>query len=118
MVYKDAAEKIDVYTQNKSIKKHIFLGFNALNSAEEKIIQKLLLEYSAEIFWDVDEVFLDNNIHDAGHFLRKYLKSWKYFQKNPLKWRKTFYSEKKNIEIIGTQKNIGQVKYLGELISK
>ena len=118
MVYKDATEKIDDYIANSLGKKHIFLGFNALNSAEDKIIQKLLVNNLAEIYWDIDEEFLSNKIHDAGLFIREHLKSWNHFKKEPMKWASTFYSTDKNIELIGTPKNVGQIKYVGQLLSK
>ena len=117
MVYKDATVNIDDYIKNSLGRKHIFLGFNALNSAEDKIIQKLLINNLAEIYWDTDKEFISNKIHDAGLFIREHLKSWKHFENQPMKWASKFYSENKNIEIIGTPKNVGQMKYVGQLLS-
>ncbi len=118
MVYRDAAENIDRYIIENPKKQHVFLGFNALNASEEKIIQKLLSHQLANIYWDIDQHFLNNTIHDAGLFIRSHLKNWSYFKNNPIKWCPQFYSEEKHIEIIGTPKNIGQIKYVGELLSK
>lgn len=120
MVYKDASKKISEFVSKskEQTKKYVFLGFNALNAAEEKIIKTLLQNQLAEIYWDIDKSFLENKHHDAGLFIREHLKTWKHFEKNRFKWSKEFYSKPKHIEAIGTPKNIGQVKYVGELISK
>lgn len=118
MVYKNAADKIKDYAQHQNTNQHVFLGFNALNTAEEQIIQHLLEHKLAAIYWDIDKTFVENTIHDAGLFIRHHLKSWKHFKNHPLNWPTEFYSDNKNINIIGTPKNIGQVKYVGHLLSK
>ena len=42
LIYRQAAKNISSYIKNNSEKQHVFLGFNALNTAEKTIIQKLL----------------------------------------------------------------------------
>ena len=42
LIYREAVENLENYIQSNSTKQHVFLGFNALNSAEEIIIQELL----------------------------------------------------------------------------
>ncbi|WP_055436310.1 PD-(D/E)XK nuclease family protein [Lacinutrix algicola] len=115
LIYREAVENIDNYCL-ASTQKHIFLGFNALNTAEETIIQALLKSELAEVFWDIDEVFIENPIHDAGLFTRAHKKNWKYFEKNPFNWITNHYSESKNIEILGVPKNIGQAKTIGSIL--
>ncbi len=51
---------------NTKNKKHIFIGFNALNKAEVFIIKEFLNEGNADIYWDIDICFLEDKIHDAG----------------------------------------------------
>jgi len=65
---------------------------------------------------DTDKAFINNSYHDAGFFIRKYKNSWEYFKRAPLKWIQNNYSEEKNISIIGIPKNVGQAKYIGELL--
>ena len=48
LVYKEAVEHIEAYTQTSS-KTHVFIGFNALNTSEESIIQELLHHGLAEV---------------------------------------------------------------------
>ena len=115
LIYREAVVNIQNYCSiNKQ--KHIFLGFNALNTAEETIIQELLKYDLAEVYWDIDEVFIENPIHDAGLFTRAHKTNWKYFANNPFNWITKHYSEPKNIEILGVPKNIGQAKTIGSLL--
>lgn len=113
LVYRVAAEKIDKYTNQAS--RLIFLGFNALNNAEQEIIQKMLAAGS-QIFWDIDEVHLKDPNHDASLFIREYLK-WPYYQTRSLQKISTDFNTPKNIEITGVPKNIGQAKYVAEILS-
>ena len=95
-----------------------FAGFNALNQAEEKIFKHLVNENKAKIYWDIDEVFLNDSYHDAGLFIRKFKKDWKPFVNQDFEWVVNHFSEEKNIEIIGTPKSIGQAKIVGTIIEK
>ncbi|MEO6346800.1 MAG: PD-(D/E)XK nuclease family protein [Aquaticitalea sp.] len=118
LVYREAVECIESYIASYNQSKHVFVGFNALNKAEEIIIQELLQQDLACIYWDIDSVFMDNSIHDAGHFMRAHKAKWSYFDNHQFRWITSFYQTEKHIEIIGTPKNVGQVKYIGELLDQ
>lgn len=117
LIYREATENLEAYIQNHPNKTHIFLGFNALNTAESKIIQELLHNDLAQIYWDIDSSFLANKNHNAGLFIRQYLNQWPYFKTQPLNWQTKHYQDKKHIEVIGIPKHIGQAKYIGQLLS-
>ncbi|MEJ6792519.1 MAG: PD-(D/E)XK nuclease family protein [Lacinutrix sp.] len=117
LIYREAVENIQNYCATNT-QKHIFLGFNALNSAEETIIQEFLNNDYAEVFWDIDEVFIENSIHDAGLFTRQHKVNWKYFNTNPFNWITNNYTKDKNIEVFGVPKNIGQAKTIGSLLKE
>ncbi|HUH47752.1 MAG TPA: hypothetical protein VLZ54_11405, partial [Arenibacter sp.] len=70
LIYRTACERLKEYIHKTVQKTHIFIGFNALNAAESFIIQEILAHGKADIFWDSDPYFLDDPIHDAGHFIR------------------------------------------------
>lgn len=116
LVYREAVNEVVSYTSTHPTKNHVFIGFNALNKAEERIIQVLLHHEVASIYWDIDSVFMNNPIHDAGLFIRHHKKNWSYFKQNTLNWIGENYSSEKNIHTIAVPKNIGQVKYIGELL--
>ncbi|WP_092539705.1 PD-(D/E)XK nuclease family protein [Zunongwangia mangrovi] len=117
LIYRSAASKIADYAEKKSAQKHIFLGFNALNSAEQVIFQELLQKDLATVFWDIDNVFLKDYHHEASLFIREYLKDWPFYKENPLNPGIEEYRKEKDIAITGIPKNIGQAKYLAELLA-
>lgn len=117
ILYREATKKIDAYIAKHPKKKFFFIGFNALNKSEELLFQKLLLEGNTQVYWDIDAQFLNSN-HQAGRFIRKYKKEWTFYEKNDLKSIGNWFLKDKNIELIGASKNITQVKYVGEVLSK
>ncbi|MDC0008987.1 PD-(D/E)XK nuclease family protein [Winogradskyella sp.] len=118
LIYREAAEKLETYIAHNSSKKHVFLGFNALNTAESNIIQGLLQNDLAHIYWDIDKVFIEDPIHDAGLFTRQHLKRWDYFKKQPFNWLSSHYTDKKNIQVVGIPKFVGQAKHIGQLLQE
>jgi len=118
LIYKEAVKNLEIYIQNHPDKSHVFLGFNALNAAESTILQELLQQDRAKIYWDIDQSFLETLQHDAGYFIRQHQKTWNHFKSQPLKWVSNYYTKPKNISVVGTPKNIGQVKYVGALLQK
>lgn len=118
LIYREAAENIEYYKSNSSNKTHIFIGFNALNTSEQTIIQELLEVDQTRIYWDIDQFFYNDKIHNSSYFIRKYMSTWSFFKSNPIAYISNNYSSHKNIDIIEAQKNISQVKYIGDLLSK
>ncbi|MHA7942363.1 PD-(D/E)XK nuclease family protein [Formosa sp. 3Alg 14/1] len=117
LVYRQAHTKVGEYTQQNKIQ-HVFLGFNALNTAEESIIQHILEHTDALIYWDIDKTFYENPVHDAGFFTRQHAKKWKYFNTHPFNWISDNYKNEKSIQVIGVPKNIGQSKYIGNILKE
>ncbi|WP_460220291.1 PD-(D/E)XK nuclease family protein [Psychroserpens sp. MEBiC05023] len=116
LVYREAVNNIEQYIALNADKTFVFVGFNALNRAEELIIQELLQQELALIYWDIDKAFMDSPFHDAGLFTRQHKANWKYFDKHDFNWMSEQYSDEKDIQIIGAPKNISQIKYVGELL--
>lgn len=117
LIYREAIEHLEPYIQNTS-KKHIFIGFNALNTAEERIIQELLHSDKAIIYWDIDEAHLTNKHHSAAYFINKHKHDWLYYKGNSFYRATTEYSQPKNIQVVGCPKSIGESKYVGHLIKQ
>ena len=70
LIYREAVENLENYIQANQNKKHIFIGFNALNTAESTIIQELLHNDLADIYWDIDNSLIKAKNHDANLLLR------------------------------------------------
>ncbi|SDS45979.1 PD-(D/E)XK nuclease superfamily protein [Polaribacter sp. KT25b] len=117
LMYREAAKKVDTFLDKNTAKKFFFIGFNALNKAEELLFQKVLENGNSEIYWDIDESFFNSN-HQAGKFIRKYKKEWRYYEKNQLKSLGNSFSSPKKIQVIGAAKNNTQIKYIGEILEE
>lgn len=117
LIYKEAFNNTAAYLAENPGKRHIFIGFNALSKAGEEIIQQFLMYPDNTIFWDIDETFLADHDHDAGLFIRSYKRKWNYFKNNDFKYASNAFKAKKDIQIIGVPKAVGQAKYVGKIIS-
>ena len=73
MLHRSVAENIRELAKEKpqggSV---VFAGFNALTKTEENIISYFVENGQADVFWDVDEYYLNNNTQEAGKFFREY----------------------------------------------
>jgi len=116
LIYKEATENLEYYINNSESNHVVFIGFNALNKAEEYIFQELLNNNLASVYWDANEALLDES-NEAGLFLRKYKSEWAYYKDNPFLWHTNNSKKDQNIHIVGAPKNITQIKYVGELLS-
>ena len=87
---------------------HIFAGFNALSNAESTIIRKLLRVGKADFFIDADDYYLNDNIHEAGTFIRKSIQALEL--KNPNWTGNKISSSPMNLRIVECPQKTGQVK--------
>ena len=117
LVYRKAAEDISHYMEANKATKHVFIGFNALNTAEQHILQELLELDHNEVIWDTDSYFFEDTTHSASLFLRDYKNNWKHYQKNTFTSVASNFIKPKAFSFVGVQKNIGQVKYVGNLLA-
>src|SRR5690606_26242809 len=118
MIYREAVANLEHYTTANSDRHYVFAGLNALNAAEERIIRHLLEDGNADVFWDADKTFLNDDMHDAGLFLRRFKNSWSWYNGNPFEWIFDDFACEKNIEIIGTPKSVGQARILGRKLEE
>ncbi len=112
----NAKDNIDIFSEANKDCTFIFLGLNSLSNSEQFIINYILENNDSQIFWDCDDSFINNQEHEAGYFFRKYIYEWDYYKTNKFNWSKQLFSDKKNIFIYETTKQIAQVKTAGSLI--
>ena len=114
LAYRIACEKIDQYSLNAD--QIWFVGLNALTKSEQNIIDYFKQKDIARVFWDADEFYYENTIHEAGDFLRRQRNKWHEID---FKGVGNYWSVKKDqFNIIECPKNIAQVKVAGEILSK
>lgn len=92
----------------------IFAGFNALNNAEEKLIDLALQNDAGEIMWDLDGYYVEDDLLKAGHYFRKYIDKWNITAQLP---KITGYRNEK-INVIKAPNTVGQTDAIYNLIMK
>jgi len=116
--YRYVSDNIQDIIHELEYPKIIFAGFNALTTSEEKIIFELELAGKADVLWDADNSYLQQLesgiFHEAGFFIRKYIKKYK---EGTFNWiGDNLQTQKKNIQIYGVPKQIGQAKLCGQIL--
>ena len=119
MAYRQVAENPQEAIKPDNNKRIIFAGLNALNAAEETIIKEIVTSGPAEIIWDLDAYYMNDDHHEAGRFLRKYRRDpvFSKFFKAPLP-SLLLENPPETIRIIGASSEVGQVKQAAEFISQ
>ena len=91
-------------------KKVIFAGFNALTTTEEKIVNTLVKNSKAEIIFDYDAYYVDDENNEAGLFARKYKKRHAQWLGNGI--TNVLTTKPKTIHILSASGNALQAKAL------
>ncbi len=114
LAYRVATEKMESETLPSNWAKVFFVGFNALNQAEETIIKQWTKKGIAEVLWDADKYYLNNPNHEAGLFLRKYKNHWNLPAFDFV--GDHFSSGSKKIAVYGVAKNVNQAKLAASIL--
>src|SRR5690606_9308779 len=119
MVHRDAAEALSVdagrIKELYAARKIMFVGFNALTRAEEGVISACVMHSNAEVVWDIDEYYVNNEWQEAGTFFRE-------LQQHPV-LGKTFpddipanFRMKKSMKVMGAAQHIAQAKFAAQVL--
>lgn len=111
-IYRLFLEKLN-NDQVKIKGKLILAGFNALTSAEERIIKLLIEKHDIEILWDLDAHYLQDMNQEAGYFLRLYQKDTLLGKTFPKTIPKAIAAPK-SMHAVGVSLEVGQVKAMAE----
>ncbi len=73
LAYREMADNISEYIPKlkTNYDQFYFIGFSALNNAEEQIFRVLYEEGLAKFYWDIDQYYFNDEVHEAGKFLRE-----------------------------------------------
>lgn len=116
LAYRKLAETIENVSGQLPWEKVFFGGFNAMTTAEERIIQFLSTHDQAVLSWDTDTYYMEDVKQEAGRFLRSY-RSHAIF--GPFRHVEAhFASLEKDIRVIGVPKNVGQAKVAGNILDE
>ena len=88
----------------------LFAGFNALTTTEERIINTLIKNGKAEVVFDYDAYYVDDENNEAGLFARRYKQRHPQWLENGIS--NSLSTEAKTIHIISANGNTLQAKAL------
>ncbi len=117
MAYRKVAEDIRSHTEMNGLNagKYLFVGFNALNKCEENLFRHLQTQGKAEFYWDFDSWYTQNEIHEAGSFIRRNLRDFP--QTKPVN-HDNIASGIKNMYFLPVPSNTGQAGALPYIFEK
>ncbi|MBN1107870.1 MAG: PD-(D/E)XK nuclease family protein, partial [Bacteroidales bacterium] len=122
MIFRKVAEEPDVSeTKGRSWKMVHFIGFNALNECEKKLMLRLKEKGRAKFYWDYDNAYIaEKGQNSAGFFLKKNIKI--FGNDMPADWNyDTLLSGKvgkSKRRVIETSSDIAQVKLIPHLLKE
>ncbi|MEZ4829945.1 MAG: PD-(D/E)XK nuclease family protein [Bacteroidia bacterium] len=129
MAYREISGKLAEKQVDFPWPKVVFAGFNALSTAEESIFRHLLDEEMAIVYWDVDYAYFPNEDEiskgktsrflagDApGKFILEYHRKWRDRESRLV--INDMQRQPKEIIISGVPLQVGQARYLGNLLEK
>lgn len=99
----------------------VFAGFNALTSAEEKIISYFTERHNAQVYWDVDAYYVNNVVQEAGRFFREYQESpvlGKTFDQDIPSHFQGKITSGKEIQLYGAAQPVGQAKLMAQILKE
>ena len=118
MCYRMSTELLETFLQHNSKTQFVFCGFNALSPSEIFIVRELLTQDRAQVFWDIDKQMLDDELHQAGRFIRSYISTWPEYKQQPFNQAHAHFHDPKSIKVTQVQQQLGQAKEIGDLLAK
>lgn len=109
-----AAENDTTWQNDVKGKTVYFVGMASFSTAEMALIKKLSAVTTVEVLWDLDEYYVNDAMHEAGYFARKYKETFKSINgvSNQLA------ATAKRIHINETTTTIGQCYGVAEALTK
>lgn len=114
MMYRDAVDKLNKTAADElKCKRYIFIGFNVLSTSEIKIFERLQKLGCADFYWDYGSPIFKNSNNKATRFLSRYVACFKSIYDLG-----EFSEYSPCINVVGIPSNVGQTKFVGDLLSK
>ena len=117
MLQREVVSQLELSLEKLPFSRLIFAGFNALTRTDELLISCLVKNNKAEIHWDTDGYYLDDNAQEAGYFLRQHQKHEVFAKTFPGEAPWNFKAEGKQVHIYGTAQQSAQIKLMCQQIS-
>lgn len=117
MIYRNVAERVlEGKFPDLPFDKFVFIGFNALSPCEQTLFKFLQDSVKAQFYWDYDEYYLGNEMHEAGRFMRENLSAFRdagqaFNQQNLM-------ASGKNIQVYSIPSDAGQAQIVHNILEK
>ncbi|WP_229755382.1 PD-(D/E)XK nuclease family protein [Hymenobacter cavernae] len=121
LAYRLAVRRMQNRLENNdaTIARHFFLGLGSLSRAEEKLIRLLLREGKAEVHFDGDAFYMDNDSPNrAGQHLRRYRRDWELPNENFGGPADLLRSLPREVQFVGVANASMQGKVAGQLLAE
>lgn len=89
-----------------------FIGFNAVSEVEKRIMKHLINDKRAQVFFDVDQYYMEIPHHEAAYFYKPLAESLNI----PSDIGNCFNDIPKHFKVIETAQQVGQAKIGGALV--
>lgn len=121
MIYRDVAEDIikpdsKCISYLKKYKKVIFVGLNALNNCEKRLLDILQKEELADFYWDYYGSVIKDSDNKSSMFMEDNVR--RYPSKYPLKEIDNKEFTKPTVHVIAVPSAVGQAKELNNILEK
>ncbi|MCL2027325.1 MAG: PD-(D/E)XK nuclease family protein [Bacteroidales bacterium] len=99
-------------------KNYVFVGFNVLNPAEEKLFKFFKNTQNALFYWDYDESFFKIPNHEAGIFIKRNLENFGNALQNPAIFNNFETSQRtKKITFVASPTENAQTRFADEWLT-
>ena len=118
MAFRSVAENAKKVIANSEWEQVWFAGFNALTISEEQILNAWQQSGKGKLFWDVDEYYADDAVHEAGHYIRRYTNGYSDLKiGKEYNWKANrLATDDKEVHLIGVQRNMAQAQVAGSIL--
>jgi len=119
MAFRSVAENAEKIIAASEWEQVWFAGFNALTISEEKILNAWHQSGKGKLFWDVDEYYANDAVHEAGHYIRRYANNYSDLKiGKEYNWKANRLStDKKEVHLIGVQRTMAQAQVAGSILA-
>ena len=92
-----------------------FAGLYALSKSEESILENLVKQGKAKLYWDTDNYYTDDEKQEAGAFIRKN----KLIRGEDYRWKSDYFATiPKQITAMAVPLQVGQARSAGQIIDE
>ena len=108
MLYREVAEQEDITLKYDT---YLFVGFNMMQKVEVSLCERLQKAQRAKFYWDFDTYYMAPH-HEAGHYIREYLKRFPNELDDSNQEIYSCFSGKKDISFVSSQTENAQARFV------